>query len=289
MRTTTARKPILHAAIAAASLASCGVPATAAASPTPAAPAPAAPAPATSVTIAATPTPEPAQVVAGGTLTVRASPVAMLGQTLLFSGAAPRRDARRTVLIERLQLAEPEARWVTVATARVDRHGAFLARWRTDYTGRVAIRALALPTTTGRAARRGERIDSSATAQITVYRPAFATWFGPDFYGKQTACGQTMTPLLLGLANRTIPCGTLVEVSYAGRSLVLPVIDRGPYANGADWDLTAGAAAALGVLETVRLGTLVVGSAPNTPTLGVPPGAQASEVASATAGGALAS
>ncbi|HEV2999048.1 MAG TPA: septal ring lytic transglycosylase RlpA family protein [Solirubrobacteraceae bacterium] len=275
MRTTTARKLILHAAIAAASLASCGSGATLAA----AAPAPGAPAPATSVTIAATPTPEPAQVVAGGTLTVRASPVAMLGQTLLFAGAAPRRDAHRTVLIERLQLVEPGARWLTVATARVDRHGAFLARWRTDFTGRVAIRALALPTATGRAARRGERIDSSATAQITVYRPALATWFGPDFYGKQTACGQTMTPLILGLANRTLPCGTLVEVSYAGRSIVLPVIDRGPYANGADWDLTAGAAAALGVLETVRLGTLVVGSAPNTPTLGVLPGAQAAEVA----------
>ena len=49
-----------------------------------------------------------------------------------------------------------------------------------------------------------------------------------------------------------------------------PVVDRGPYANGADWDLTAGAAQALGIEETVRIATRVVGAVPNTPTLGLP-------------------
>ena len=41
-----------------------------------------------------------------------------------------------------------------------------------------------------------------------------ATWFGPGFYGKKTACGQTLTPAIVGVANRTLPCGTLVKVSY---------------------------------------------------------------------------
>jgi rare lipoprotein A len=104
------------------------------------------------------------------------------------------------------------------------------------------------------------------------HRGAIATWFGPGFYGQRTACGQVLTPLTLGLANRSLPCGTLVDVSYHGRSLILPVIDRGPYAHNAAWDLTAGAARALAVSETVRIAARVVGSARNGPTLGAPPG-----------------
>ena len=51
----------------------------------------------------------------------------------------------------------------------------------------------------------------------------------------------------MGVANRTLRCGTLVNVSYRGRRLIVPVIDRGPYANGADWDLTTEAARVLGI------------------------------------------
>jgi rare lipoprotein A (peptidoglycan hydrolase) len=106
-----------------------------------------------------------------------------------------------------------------------------------------------------------------------VHRNGVATWFGPGFYGQTTACGQTLTPTTIGVAHRTLPCGTLVKVSYHGRSLTLPVLDRGPYSRIADWDLTSGAAVALKIADTVRIGTRVVGIAANTPTLGSPPGA----------------
>jgi rare lipoprotein A (peptidoglycan hydrolase) len=102
-------------------------------------------------------------------------------------------------------------------------------------------------------------------------RAGLATWFGPGFYGRRTACGQTLTPTLLGLAHRTLPCGTLVNVTFRQRHLTLPVIDRGPYAdNGAEWDLTTQAARALGMQDTARIAARVVGSARNSPTLGVP-------------------
>jgi rare lipoprotein A (peptidoglycan hydrolase) len=105
-----------------------------------------------------------------------------------------------------------------------------------------------------------------------VRKAALATWFGPGFYGQRTACGQTLTPAVIGVANRTLPCGTLVNVSYKGRRLTLPVIDRGPYGhNGAAWDLTTEAARALGMEDTARIGARIVGSVPNTPTLGLPP------------------
>lgn len=102
-------------------------------------------------------------------------------------------------------------------------------------------------------------------------REQIATWFGPGFYGQETACGQKMTPVVVGVASRTLPCGTLVLISYKGHHLTVPVIDRGPYAhNGATWDLTWGAASELSIEDTVRIKTKIVGRAANTPQLGAP-------------------
>src|ERR1039457_3152009 len=112
---------------------------------------------------------------------------------------------------------------------------------------------------------------STPTPVIKIHKSAIATWFGPGFYGQQTACGQTLTPATVGVANRKLPCGTLVKVTYHGKPLTVPVVDRGPYGNGADWDLTAAAAQALGIEQTVHVGTVVVGAVPNTPSLGLPP------------------
>jgi rare lipoprotein A len=125
---------------------------------------------------------------------------------------------------------------------------------------------------------------SSSTPVVKIHKTAIATWFGPGFYGQQTACGQTLTPAVVGVANRKLPCGTLVKVTYHGKPLIVPVVDRGPYANGADWDLTAAAAQALGIEETVHVATIVVGAVPNTPTLGLPPVSPAA----ALTGGAIA-
>jgi rare lipoprotein A (peptidoglycan hydrolase) len=127
---------------------------------------------------------------------------------------------------------------------------------------------------------------SAATqAKTKIHTTGIATWFGPGFYGQMTACGQTLTPEVVGVANRTLPCGTLVKVSYKDHTLTVPVLDRGPYSHiDADWDLTAGAAAALDITDTARIGTRLVGSVPNTPALGVLPGS----VAAALAGGAIA-
>ncbi len=131
-----------------------------------------------------------------------------------------------------------------------------------------ALTPAAAPASTGGATAPGATPTASSTG---VHPTGIATWFGPGFYGRKTACGQTLTPQVVGVANRTLPCGTLVLVSYHGHALTVPVLDRGPYANHADWDLTTGAAHALGVTETVRIHTRVVGSAPNTPALGAPP------------------
>ncbi len=145
-----------------------------------------------------------------------------------------------------------------------------------------ASAASALAATGGTAG--GSAAPAGPTPAASIHTTGIATWFGPGFYGKQTACGQTLTPGVVGVANRTLACGTLVKVTYEGHSLTVPVLDRGPYSHGANWDLTAGAAEALGITETVRIGTHIVGKTANTPTLGLPPGSSSATVA----GGALA-
>jgi rare lipoprotein A (peptidoglycan hydrolase) len=126
---------------------------------------------------------------------------------------------------------------------------------------------------------------SAGATSSKASKPQIATWFGPGFYGQQTACGQEMTPVVVGVASRTLPCGTLVLVNYKGHKLTVPVIDRGPYANnGAVWDLTAGAASALAITDTVRIKTKIVGKAANTPSLGAPAEAKPSAEAAASGG-----
>jgi rare lipoprotein A (peptidoglycan hydrolase) len=80
-----------------------------------------------------------------------------------------------------------------------------------------------------------------------------ASWYGPGFYGNRTACGQTYSPEIVGVAHRTLPCGTLVTVSYGGRSVTVPVIDRGPYIAGRALDLSNATRIALGCPDLCTL------------------------------------
>jgi Lytic transglycolase len=77
-------------------------------------------------------------------------------------------------------------------------------------------------------------------------RLAGATWYGPGLYGRQTACGATLTPATMGVAHRTLPCGTAIKFAFHGHYLVTRVIDRGPFSPGNAFDLTNGARRALG-------------------------------------------
>ena len=60
----------------------------------------------------------------------------------------------------------------------------------------------------------------------------------------------TLTPGTLGVANKTLPCGTKVTLRYHGRSVRVPVIDRGPYSGNREFDLTAATKARLGFAST---------------------------------------
>lgn len=74
------------------------------------------------------------------------------------------------------------------------------------------------------------------------------SWYGPGFYGHRTACGVAYTQTVMGVAHRSLPCGTLVTFLNPanGRKVTVPVIDRGPYVAGRQWDMSAGLCAYLG-------------------------------------------
>ena len=88
---------------------------------------------------------------------------------------------------------------------------------------------------------------------FTPMRAAGATWYGPGLYGNQTACGETLTSTVVGVAHKTLPCGTTVKLAYHGHYLITTVIDRGPYSPGNSFDLTNGARLALGFSGADRL------------------------------------
>ena len=126
------------------------------------------------------------------------------------------------------------------------RDGGFGLRWRAPRTGTYRLRAFA-------ARNRRAKGSASPVRRVTVYRYAAASWYGPGFYGNRTACGQTLTPGMLGVANKSLPCGTKVKLRYRGRSVTVPVIDRGPYAAGREYDLTGATKQRLGFPDTGTL------------------------------------
>jgi rare lipoprotein A (peptidoglycan hydrolase) len=64
------------------------------------------------------------------------------------------------------------------------------------------------------------------------------------------ACGGTLGPSTLGVAHKTLPCGTKLRLRYGSRTVAVRVIDRGPYVGGREFDLTAATKAALGFGST---------------------------------------
>ncbi|HEX5983827.1 MAG TPA: septal ring lytic transglycosylase RlpA family protein [Solirubrobacterales bacterium] len=118
-----------------------------------------------------------------------------------------------------------------VRAVRTKANGAFALRWAPERTGSYAVRAYAVHDRRIRASR-------SVPRRLTSYRFAHASYYGPGLYGNGVACGGTLMPGTMGVAHKTLPCGTRVKLRYRGRTVNVPVIDRGPYVAGRDYDLT---------------------------------------------------
>ena len=76
-----------------------------------------------------------------------------------------------------------------------------------------------------------------------------ASWYGPGFHGRRTASGERFNTHALTAAHRSLPFGSRVKVTNTrtGRSVVVRINDRGPYAHSRVIDLSKAAAQAVGI------------------------------------------
>jgi hypothetical protein len=155
------------------------------------------------------------------------------------------RVGRRVTIRGRVAPGGPRRR-VTVRVAgerlrtRTGHGGRFAVGWRPDRAGRERVRVRAA----------GNRIAAGSRARagrVTVFRPAEASWYGPGLYGNGVACGGTLKPSTMGVAHKTLPCGTKLTIRYKGRQVRTKVIDRGPYIAGRELDLTEAVKEKLGM------------------------------------------
>lgn len=116
-------------------------------------------------------------------------------------------------------------------STRTNRNGRYKASWRPPSPGsyKVTVDARGDRSATG---------SSDGAGKVVAYRRATASWYGPGLYGGRTACGQTLSSGTLGVANKSLPCGTKVHLKYGSHEITVPVIDRGPYVAGREYDLT---------------------------------------------------
>ena len=187
-----------------------------------------------------------------GAISLEVARGAWLGRATRVSGRSAEL-AGETIAIQRRRSRAGE--WSHVASVRVGDGGRYAATWKPRSAGRHHIRAVAASASS--AADGGGR-RASTVERLTVYRRVTATWYGPGFYGNRTACGQRLTRRTQGVAHKTLPCGAEVAIRVRGRSAVVPVIDRGPYAHGVAFDLTRATARRLGVSHTRRVGAAVL-------------------------------
>jgi hypothetical protein len=150
------------------------------------------------------------------------------GGAIAVRGTLLPRARRRIVVLE----AALGGRWRPVAHARTRANGHFRIPLGVSWvgSGRLRVRAAG-----------GVRADVGV---VRSYRPTVASWY--SLYGSPLACGGTLRYEQLGVANKTLPCGTKVTLRYRGRVVTVPVIDRGPYVGGREWDLTGATARRLG-------------------------------------------
>jgi rare lipoprotein A len=183
---------------------------------------------------AAMPTPALAQDTEGTTPTATASKVGVSDRRLNV------RMGRRAVVRGRIQPAGStvalqvwrDGRWVTLDRDRADASGRYVLRNRMPrpMSARARVRV-----SRGPAGGRG-------LGRLNVYRHALASWYGPGLYGNRLGCGGRLGASQLGVAHKSLPCGTRVTLRHHGRVVRVPVIDRGPYVGGREYDLTAATA-----------------------------------------------
>ena len=125
-----------------------------------------------------------------------------------------------------------------LAPARTSARADFFARTGLPVTAEQAI--LGKPTTLHM---------TGEPSQPVSFQQGTASWYGPGFHNRLTAHGERYNMNAMTAAHKTLPFGTMVLVKSpdTGKSVMVRINDRGPYAHGRIIDLSRAAATQLGV------------------------------------------
>jgi rare lipoprotein A len=164
------------------------------------------------------------------------------GHPAMVRGTLLRSEPRAVGLARRLVTLELLGRhgWHAVARAHTGSEGRFRLRYVPTRIGTEAVRLRFAGDVHDLPARR-------RLGRLNVFRVTEASWYGG---GGGMACGGSLTSATMGVANKSLPCGSLVTLRYHGRTVRVPVVDRGPYVSGRDFDLTEATKQALGFGDT---------------------------------------
>jgi rare lipoprotein A len=131
------------------------------------------------------------------------------------------------------------SRWKPIDRDITDGAGAYALRERLRRTGSTHAR---VHVADGPGVAAGKR----RIGRLNVFKRTHASMYGPGLYGNPLACGGRLSTSTLGVAHKTLPCGTRVTLKRGGRTIRVRVIDRGPFVGGREYDLTSATAARLG-------------------------------------------
>lgn len=170
----------------------------------------------------------------------------LFGRGVPVTGRLLTGQAGRKVLLQ----ANKGHGWDNVDRATTTADGRFRLSFRPHGLGRYRMRVRLVGPVAASSATPVARSAIHTRGGVTVYRSSFASWYGPGFMGGRTACGGTLSAGTLGVANKSLPCGSRVRFYYHGRSVTARVVDRGPFVAGREWDLTPAVKARLGFPST---------------------------------------
>jgi rare lipoprotein A len=153
----------------------------------------------------------------------------LAGSPVVIRGRVVPAQARRWVRLQ-VQFADG---WQTLARSRTGSQGGFRLRFDAISGQQRRLRVSLIGP--GNSAR-----STVSAGLLTAFQESVASWY---YDAGDTACGFHAG---LGVANRSLPCGTQVSFHYGDHTVTATVDDRGPYVGGRDWDLNQSTAAALG-------------------------------------------
>jgi len=174
-------------------------------------------------------------IVVGASITTTQRQLDVLaGRWATVSGTIAPAAGGRPIALE----VQRHGQWRAVAHAHTATTGGYRLTYRPASTGSTRVRVTFPGDTANGPSQRG-------LGRVNSYHVAQASFYGPGMYGSSLACGGRLGPGTMGVANKTLPCGTMVTLRYRGRRVRVPVVDRGPYVSGREYDLTAATKQAL--------------------------------------------